>query len=241
MVTTVIDWRKALILEAVIREYEKTAEPVGSKAIASKYDIDASSATIRLEMAEMEAMGILEHPHISAGRTPTDKGWRYFIDVLMEEEDLNEKESKNLSEEINRIKEDADAIVKSISRILASFSRNLSIGTILDPKDFYSFGVSKLLREPEFSKADLMLPVVDLIDNFEESIEEVYYKINNNDIVVKIGKENPFGIDGISTIFSRFSLKDGQDGFFCLIGPKRMNYPKNISLVERIKHLLDKN
>ncbi len=239
MTITIIDERKSQILEAIINEYEKTAEPVGSKIVAAKYLRDASPATIRTEMSEMEEMGFLIQPHTSAGRTPTDKGWRYYLDVLMEDENFDDAEYGNFEEEIIKIiKEDFDNITKRTSKILASFSHNLSICSILDPKDFYSFGVSEILREPEFSKPDLTLSIADLIDNFEENIDRVYNDIGGGEVVVKVGKENPFDIDDISAVFSGFSLKDSRKGFFCIIGPKRMNYSKNILLAESARDFL---
>lgn len=241
MTIAIIDSRKSQILEAVINEYEKTAEPVGSKIISAKYVRDSSPATIRTEMLEMEEMGFLTQPHISAGRMPTDRGWRYFLDILMENENLSVAESRILEEEAEKIaREDFDNVARRTSKILASLSHNLSICTILEPKDFYSFGVSEILREPEFSDTSLTISIADLIDNFEENIERVYNDINSEAVIVKVGKENPFDIDGVSTVFSGFSLKNGRKGFFCLIGPKRMNYSKNISLAERAREVLIK-
>jgi len=241
MTITIIDTRKSQILEAVISEYEKTAEPVGSKIISAKYLQDSSPATIRTEMLEMEEMGFLTQPHISAGRMPTDKGWRYFLDMLMENENLSALESKILEEEAERIAfEDFDNVPRRTSKMLALLSHNLSICTLLDPKDFYSYGVSEILREPEFSDANLTISIADLIDNFEENIDRVYNDIGSEKVTVKVGKENPFDIDGVSTVFSGFSLRDGRKGFFCLIGPKRMNYSKNISLAERVREVLIK-
>lgn len=237
--TNSIDARKSSILWAVVNEYERTAEPVGSKILANKYNIDASPATIRTEMAELEELGFLEQPHTSAGRTPTDKCWRYYIDELMEDDYLAAAEAKILKDEMDKIKIDLDNIVKKTSKIMSGFSHNLAIGTVLNPRDSYSSGVSELFREPEFSEQELALSVAKLIDNFEENIDRIYRQINRQDVEVRIGKENPFEIEDISTIFSSFSLSDGREGFFCIIGPKRMNYAKNICLADRIRNLLN--
>src|SRR6056297_688840 len=78
--------RKKKILKAIIQEHILTAEPVGSRTLAKNYDFGVSSATIRNEMADLEEMGFLEQPHTSAGRVPSDKGYRYYVDVLMEQE-----------------------------------------------------------------------------------------------------------------------------------------------------------
>ena len=79
-----LDERKRLVLRAVIDSYIETAEPVGSRTIARKHDLGVSPATIRNEMADLEETGYLQQPHVSAGRIPSDKGYRFYVDALME-------------------------------------------------------------------------------------------------------------------------------------------------------------
>ena len=83
-----MDSRKAKILEAVVLDYIETAEPVGSRTISKKYDLGVSSATIRNEMADLEEMGLIEQPHTSAGRVPSEAGYRYYVDYLMNKSDI---------------------------------------------------------------------------------------------------------------------------------------------------------
>lgn len=83
-----MDERKQKVLRAIIMDYISTAEPVGSRTIAKKYDLGVSSATIRNEMSDLEELGLIEQPHTSAGRVPSDKGYRYYVDHLMDEDDL---------------------------------------------------------------------------------------------------------------------------------------------------------
>lgn len=83
-----MDDRKKLILKAIIDSYIDTAEPVGSRTVARRYEIGLSSATIRNEMADLEEMGLLEQPHTSAGRVPSDKGYRFYVDQLMPRKEL---------------------------------------------------------------------------------------------------------------------------------------------------------
>lgn len=80
-----IDQRKIKILEAIINDYINTGEPVGSRTIAKKYDLGVGSATIRNEMSDLEDMGYLEQPHTSAGRVPSSKGYRLYVDNLMKQ------------------------------------------------------------------------------------------------------------------------------------------------------------
>lgn len=84
-----LDTRKKIILKAIVEDYILTAEPVGSRTIAKKYSLGISSATIRNEMADLEEMGYIEQPHTSAGRVPSSKGYRYYVDNLMSEQFIN--------------------------------------------------------------------------------------------------------------------------------------------------------
>ncbi|MDI6905970.1 MAG: heat-inducible transcriptional repressor HrcA [Thermoanaerobacterales bacterium] len=89
-----MDERKKRILWAIIQDYIATAEPVGSRTIARKYSMGVSPATIRNEMADLEEMGYLEQPHTSAGRIPSVRGYRYYVDYLMQPEELSEEERR---------------------------------------------------------------------------------------------------------------------------------------------------
>lgn len=95
-----IDERKIKILQAIINDYIMTGEPVGSRTIAKRYDLGVGSATIRNEMADLEEMGYLEQPHTSAGRVPSNKGYRLYVDKLMETGRLTRDEELKIKEYI---------------------------------------------------------------------------------------------------------------------------------------------
>lgn len=107
-----MDSRKQKILEAVVLDYIETAEPVGSRTISKKYDLGVSSATIRNEMADLEEMGLIEQPHTSAGRIPSDAGYRYYVDYLMSKNDIQE-EAKSL---ILKAVQDKQRYIKDVLR-----------------------------------------------------------------------------------------------------------------------------
>lgn len=115
-----LDERKLKILKSIIRNYLETGEPVGSRTISKDPDLMLSSATIRNEMADLEEMGYITQPHTSAGRIPTDKGYRLYVDELMEEnkKEKEEKEDTNslLLERVDRV----ELLLKNLAKILAS-------------------------------------------------------------------------------------------------------------------------
>ena len=86
--------RKLKILQAIVGDYIRYAEPVGSRTLSKKYDMGISAATIRNEMSDLEEMGLLTHPHTSAGRVPSDKAYRLYVNSLMQKYELPESEKK---------------------------------------------------------------------------------------------------------------------------------------------------
>ena len=122
--------RKAYILATVVYEYIATAEPVGSQALTQKYNLGISSATVRNEMAELEAGGYLIQPHTSAGRVPSDAGYRTYVDRLMEPEELTVDERRRIRDELNDAARELDEIIDHTTRLLGRLSNNLAFVTM---------------------------------------------------------------------------------------------------------------
>ena len=111
-----LDERKKKILQAVIRNYLETGEPVGSRTISKYTDLNLSSATIRNEMADLEEMGYILQPHTSAGRIPSDKGYRLYVDTMMEEK---EREVVEMKEMLVERQDKMETLLKQVARVLA--------------------------------------------------------------------------------------------------------------------------
>lgn len=108
--------RKIKILQAIIRNYLETGEPVGSRTISKYTDLNLSSATIRNEMSDLEEMGYILQPHTSAGRIPSDKGYRLYVDTMMEEKD---RELEELKEMMLQKEDKMDHLLKQVAKLLA--------------------------------------------------------------------------------------------------------------------------
>jgi len=108
--------RKKKILQAIIRNYLETGEPVGSRTISKYTDLNLSSATIRNEMADLEELGYIIQPHTSAGRIPSDKGYRLYVDTMMEEK---EKEVEEMKEMLLEREDKMETLLKQVARVLA--------------------------------------------------------------------------------------------------------------------------
>lgn len=122
-----LDDRKLKILTAIIRNYLETGEPVGSRTISKDSDLNLSSATIRNEMSDLEEMGLIIQPHTSAGRIPSDKGYRLYVDMMLKEK---EEELNNLKVELNAKSEKLDTILKEAAKVIADSTNYASMITV---------------------------------------------------------------------------------------------------------------
>lgn len=114
-----LDERKNKVLQAIIEDYIATAEPIGSRTIARKYQMGVSPATIRNEMADLEEMGFLEQPHTSAGRVPSDRGYRYYVDCLMESRTVSPTDEELIRRTFERKVREIDTLVRETARLLS--------------------------------------------------------------------------------------------------------------------------
>jgi heat-inducible transcriptional repressor len=121
--------RKRLILQAIIEDYVNTAEPVGSRTISKKYLTNTSPATIRNEMADLEEMGYIEQPHTSAGRIPSDKGYRLYVDQMMEQQAINKSQNDMIKKQFTDTLGEIDRLIKHASKLLSQMTQYTSIIT----------------------------------------------------------------------------------------------------------------
>jgi heat-inducible transcriptional repressor len=121
-----LDERKRKILQSIIKDYVETAEPVGSRAVVRKHDLKISAATVRNEMADLEEMGYLEQPHTSAGRIPSEQGFRYYVDCMMENENLPEEQIEEFKKAITRHVRDLDQVIAHVANFLSQITRYTS-------------------------------------------------------------------------------------------------------------------
>lgn len=123
----VMDERKRQVLLAIIQDYILTAEPVGSRTISKKYNIGVSPATIRNEMADLEEMGYIEQPHTSAGRIPSDMGYRYYVDFLMERFRLSKKEEELINRFYHRKIAELEEVVRASGELISKLTSYAAI------------------------------------------------------------------------------------------------------------------
>lgn len=115
------------VLRAIVHDYIRTAEPVGSRTISRKYGFSLSPATIRTTMSDLEELGFVVQPHTSAGRVPTDKGYRFYVDSLMDRTPLSPEELERIEQQVRPSAPEADELSREVGRLLSALSPYVAI------------------------------------------------------------------------------------------------------------------
>lgn len=226
--------RQEKILQAIVEEYAEVAAPVGSSLLAKVFGV--SSATIRAEMAELERLGYISQPHTSAGRIPTDKGYRHYVNMI---NDLQEapKEHRGQRALASRVQHGGlpEQTIRNTVDTLVELTHNLGIATI--GNQLYMSGLSNLFGQPEFVHKGQVQEVARLLDNLQPWLQET---APNEPLSVYIGRENPIGRSaGASLIISRFRSPFSDRSYIGVLGPTRQSYRDVMSLVGRAGKALE--
>lgn len=225
--------RQKLILSSIIEQYAEVASPVGSSLLAKVFGV--SSATIRSEMAELERLGYINQPHTSAGRIPTDKGYRYYVNNITEQFDNTPRRAGNaLASRVNGSGLPEQAIRNAVDT-LVELTHNLGIATI--GNQLYMSGLSNLFGQPEFVDGSQVQQVARLLDNLEPWLREA---APHQPLSVYIGQENPIGRSaGCSLIISRFQSPYSDNSYIGVLGPTRQSYGRVMNLVQTASTALE--
>ena len=220
--------RQKQILSSIVEQYAEVASPVGSSLLAKVFGV--SSATIRAEMAELERMGFIHQPHTSAGRVPTDKGYRFYVNGLVESpQELSEgRAQKALAARVQQAGQ-PERMIRNAVDTLVELTHNLGLATI--GNQLYISGLSNLFGQPEFIGGNQVQQVARLLDNLEPWLREA---APNEPLSVYIGQENPIGrTAGVTLIISRFRSPFSDRSYIGTLGPTRQQYRDVMTLVQR--------
>lgn len=228
-----METRQQQLLNLVIENHIATAEPVGSKFLVSEGNLDWSEATVRNELRILEEEGYLTHPHTSAGRIPTTKGYRYFIDHLnFSDAKINKSDEEKIKKDISKSKNDLEK--KQLAKNLADVSME-TVVLAFSENVFYYTGLSNLFQKPEFNELNLVVNISSLFDRFEDLLGNFYSQVND-DPTYFIGEEHNLG-DMLSVLAVRFG--EEQESLLALLGPKRMNYEKNYMYFKKVLEIIE--
>lgn len=230
--------RQGKILNSIIEDYINLAEPISSEFLEKKHNFGICPASIRIEMQRLADDGFIFQPYTSAGRVPTDKGYRFFVDNLFEKEIFEFEDIFKIEETLREEDKDILKFANHLTKFLAEESSGFAILNLLERNFLLKEGWEGILKEPEFEAKNILFDFVKLLDNFEENIQNL--KINSK-IKIYIGKENPLPKGkNFSIISSKCCLPDEEEVILTLLGPKRMDYDRNISLINSLIKILEK-
>ena len=170
--------RKKGILQAVTEDYVSTAEPVGSRTISRKYLTELSAATIRNEMADLEYEGYLEQPHTSAGRVPSEKGYRFYVDVLMKDRLLSVVDMQRIINEYARRRGELQSLSRAAARVLAELANCAAV--VLSPG--INCGIIKHVQLATISDEDIMMIVLTSSGALEHRLLRIDNALSQNDL-----------------------------------------------------------
>lgn len=229
--------RQEQILAAIIEQYAEVASPVGSSLLAKLFGV--SSATIRAEMVELERLGYIQQPHTSAGRVPTDKGYRMYVNKVNEVNALSEPVNEQRASRALAARVQSGGLperaIRNAVETLVELTHNLGLATI--DGQLYMSGLSNLFGQPEFINGQQVQQVARLLDNLEPWLQEAS---PNKPLNVYIGSENPIGRSAqCSLIISKFRSPFSDTSYIGVLGPTRQQYRDVMGLVEQTGRALE--
>lgn len=230
--------RQKKLLRAIITEFLETAQAVGSLTLADKYGLDVSPATLRAEMARLVDEGYLLQEHSSAGRLPTTLGFRYFLDEMLQEEELDKVKEARIKEKIFQKRFDRGKIMRQAVKELAGLS-GLGAVSLVDDIVFTS-GFGCLLSEPEFANLKLLQNALDIVES-ETLLNSLFQKFSRDgNLRILVGDE--IGIESLrecSIICAPFRFYRGGKGYLATVGPRRIAYSRVIPAVRVIADFIE--
>lgn len=235
-----MDYRLAHVLRGVVEEYIATGRPVGSERLLEILGIDVSSATIRNVLRILEDAGYVEQPHTSAGRIPTDKGYRYYIDQLTFK-NPSEQRVETLRAKYKQYQDDYDSPAQSVAKLLSDVTHSMAITGILPSGELRGSGISQMFEDEDEDSHDAIREASLLLDNIHDYIHALA-KDNSGAVHVYVGHENPvFEFQHTSMIVRATRLPTGETALLLVAGPKRMPYRRNVGILNAVASLLENN
>ena len=232
--------RKENVLGMVVGQYIKTITPISSAFIAHEYHLDLSPATIRNIMAELEEEGFLTHPHTSAGRIPTQMGYRYYVDHMMHEIQLLEEEKHRIKSEYQKSVLELESILEKTSEVISDLTQYTSIISIDGVSDkIFCRGTSFVVGYSDVRELDKIRHILKALEEKERILEVINRDIENK-VKIYIGHETACSaIASCSLAVATYKKANGPSGRLAVLGPTRMDYEKVVSTLEYVSDIIE--
>ena len=224
--------RQLEILRAIVDEYVATQEPVGSKAIAERHPLGVSPATIRNEMAILEDAGLITQPHTSAGRIPTNTGYRLFVDKLAQVKPLSDAERRAIETFLSHSNDREDLMVRT-AKLLAQLTKQVAVIQHPDGDKVVLAGTANLARSSAQETAASIFPILEALE--EQVVLLRLLADANTHVQVRIGEEqSEKNLQTTSLISVGYGIEGQSSGALGVIGPTRMDYAQTIATVNAV-------
>lgn len=231
--------RQRDLLKAIVEQYVKTGEPVGSEVIEKNYNLGVSPATIRNEMVKLTEMGYLKQPHTSAGRTPTSMGYRLYIGELMREKEMPLSAEVSIKENLWQQRYKEAKLLREAVRGLSNRLQVLALA-VDDEGELYYSGAANILDFPEFEDIDVTRFVLSLFDEFPTLQQIIGRAAGTDPLHILFGDE--LGIEHLqptSFVFCKYHGRQEKEGIVGVIGPARLNFPVVLPYVRYTSNLIE--
>lgn len=233
--------RTLRILAALIDDFVATANPVASKKLLESGNFKVSSATVRNEFALLEEIGLICSPHVSAGKIPTERGYRFFVDQMLQEDVAAEKTIQTVFEkhlEEYRL-ERAKTTLFDVLRLTSQLSGNVAFASVDRDRTLY-IGLSNVLRSPEFlhepEQAARIVEIFERREKFQNMLGTL--ELPKDEVKIFIGTENLLEeVQSCAMMVAKFETID-TSGHVGILGPMRMNYGFNRALLRNVLQML---
>jgi len=232
--------RQIKILKTLVDEYIETAEPVGSETLDKKFNLGVSSATIRNEMVKLTNLNYLKQPHTSSGRVPTPKGMKFYINQLMEEEQMSLTDEVKVREEVWDSRANMENLLCDVVTSLAHKTNSIAIATLDGGKRIWHSGYANVFLNPEFADLELIANLFGFLEETQRMNDLFFNKMTGASLVeVLFGEELGWPeIESTGVVGTRFKAH-GKEGALGIIGPARLSYSTVIPIMRYYKKLIE--
>lgn len=225
--------RQSDVFALIVRRYVETAEPVGSRYISQQLGL--SSATIRNVMSDLEEMGFISHPHTSAGRIPTDKGYRYYIDSLMRVKSVNESTLRSINDQCHQTMRSIEDVLEQTSHLISNLTNYVGISLVSGYERLCVDGASHIITQPEFQDMRKLYHIIKFLEQKRAILALLHDDLASDELRIHIGRENHSSdLCECSIVTRGYKVRGKVSGRIGVIGPKRMLYEKVIPTVEAL-------
>ncbi len=224
--------RQELILRLVVDSYLGSAKPVASREIAERPDVEWGASTVRAELAALEAAGYLTHPHTSAGRVPTDAGYRRYVDTLVESGAAEAGARVEL--ELSWLRREVDEAMRETTTVLAQVTDLMALATAPPlGETLYMHGAARLLSEEHFADLPRIDRLMTALEGRADVLGMLHSALEERSVFCWIGDENPQPeLRSVSVVGANYGLGQRNLGSVGVVGPLRMDYATAIASVQ---------